>query len=69
MVTMSKSVPILELLSFFRDAKLDSAGKSMVSATQVTEPTNDMNRSKCGTVQAAMSVIKQLGNPNYLQVI
>lgn len=57
MVTISKNVLKNEPLSFVRNAKLDNAGKIIVSATQVTEPTNDMNRSKCGTVLAARSKI------------
>lgn len=56
MVTMSAIVQIAEPLSFVRNAKLDSAGKIMVSATHVTEPTSDINKSKCGTVLAARSI-------------
>lgn len=55
-VTMSKNVLKIELLSFVRNAKFDSAGKNIVRATQVTDPINDMNKSKCGTVLAAKSI-------------
>lgn len=55
-VTVSRKVlKTVPPLSFVRNARLDNAGKIIVSATHVTEPTSDMNSSKCGTVLAATS--------------